>query len=642
MSTAPKDGPAARLELSAPPTVYVDEPFPVTIRLLNTGEIVERYVIDVAATAPAVAEPSRIELLLLPQQGADVRCQVTPDAGAVGPSGSPSLVVVTVRAVAEHAGTPTTSTVQVMVLAQTEQTAPAQPSAGLSDTPPFAQQPVRPWHPYPRQSVRPPPRDTYHLLADHPIENEGDLLGADHTARRIADIVLRAAAATPFTLGIQGGWGTGKSSLMQLVRRHVEARSDKRVRVAWFNAWTAEGTNALAALIRSVLRELDPNVLRRIVRRTRATSWLKLPFMVFGSWLAGRSLADEVWRTFAMDTAQRNEIRTEIQRALGDWADRDRSPRAGRLLVVFVDDLDRCSAENVAQVLEAIRLYLDAPGLVFVIGYDPDVVAGALLTARGKLASGRAYLEKIVQVDHAMAHPDAGQARELARLCARHCGVEHLLGDAELALIVARGQRNPRRIKRFLNTFVLAHQLDAGAARLWPAEHIKLLLVRMYFPTFFRLMTTDQERDVVRLLIELARFRGDVIAARVRGDDQVGWLCEVGGVAAAGPEEPRVEVLARLEEHLPKPIVELSRDRDLFTLLWSLGDDDQRADLLQRLRDPAALRALEPPAVPVPTQRPAAAAPTRRAPDQPCDHADAGPQDAFCPTCGAFLEWETG
>jgi hypothetical protein len=46
------------------------------------------------------------------------------------------------------------------------------------------------------------------------------------------------------------------------------------------NAWTANGSDAPAALVRSVLHEPDANALRRIVRRTRATSWLKRPFVV--------------------------------------------------------------------------------------------------------------------------------------------------------------------------------------------------------------------------------------------------------------------------------------------------------------------------------------------------------------------------
>jgi len=43
-------------------------------------------------------------------------------------------------------------------------------------------------------------------------------------------------------------------------------------------------------------------------------------------------------------------------------------------LIVFIDDLDRCMPEIALQVLEALKLYLNVPGLVFVMGLDPDVI----------------------------------------------------------------------------------------------------------------------------------------------------------------------------------------------------------------------------------------------------------------------------
>ncbi|MGW4063442.1 P-loop NTPase fold protein [Amycolatopsis sp. NPDC004747] len=605
-----------RLTVTGPPgAVPPNGAFTVQVRVLNTSVIVERFVVEVVTSPATAVDHPRSELTLLPQQDGTLEFTVAaPDAEAAGTAGAPWQLDVAVRVRGQSGETEVLGRVRVMVLAQPRATEPRRP--GL---------------------VEAPPPDTYHLLADHPIEREGDLLDADATARRIADVILDTQVVTPFTLGIQGGWGAGKSSLMQLVRRHLEARGRRRVRVAWFNAWTAEGSDALATLLRSVLRELDRNVLRRVIRKTNATSWLRLPFMVFGSWLGARTLADEVWRLFALDAPQRNVIRTEIQRALGDWAGRDRKLRTGRLLVVFVDDLDRCSAENVARVLEAIRLYLDAPGLVFVIGYDPDVVGEALATARGDKARGPAYLEKIIQVDHTVGAPEPAHARELARLCARHCGVEQLLGEAELALIVERSQRNPRRVKRFLNTFVLAHQLDSGSARLWPDEHIKLLLLRLYFPAFFRLLVTEPQQDVIRQLIELARLRTALLARREPGAEDVAWLCETTGLANGDP----ADVLAGLEQHLPEPIVELSKNRDLFTLLWSFGDHDRRANLLERLRDPAALRAIE---VPEPAIEPAlssSAPPSSAAsrPDKVCAQCGTSSNLDFCPDCGAYLDF---
>jgi len=43
-------------------------------------------------------------------------------------------------------------------------------------------------------------------------------------------------------------------------------------------------------------------------------------------------------------------------------------------LIVFIDDLDRCMPEIALQVLEALKLYLNIKGLVFVMGLDPDVI----------------------------------------------------------------------------------------------------------------------------------------------------------------------------------------------------------------------------------------------------------------------------
>ena len=44
-------------------------------------------------------------------------------------------------------------------------------------------------------------------------------------------------------------------------------------------------------------------------------------------------------------------------------------------LVVFIDDLDRCMPEKAIEVLEAIKLFLDVQGCIFVLGLDQEVIA---------------------------------------------------------------------------------------------------------------------------------------------------------------------------------------------------------------------------------------------------------------------------
>jgi len=51
-------------------------------------------------------------------------------------------------------------------------------------------------------------------------------------------------------------------------------------------------------------------------------------------------------------------------------------------LAVFVDDLDRCLPDKAVEVLEAIKLFLDVPGVVFVLGIARDVIEQGIKVRR--------------------------------------------------------------------------------------------------------------------------------------------------------------------------------------------------------------------------------------------------------------------
>jgi len=76
----------------------------------------------------------------------------------------------------------------------------------------------------------------------------------------------------------------------------------------------------------------------------------------------------------AVDAKSRNELRDLIQNMLKDWISTAGEGDPDRALVVFIDDLDRCSDEVVVKVCEAVKLYLDARGLIFVMACDQSVL----------------------------------------------------------------------------------------------------------------------------------------------------------------------------------------------------------------------------------------------------------------------------
>ena len=48
-------------------------------------------------------------------------------------------------------------------------------------------------------------------------------------------------------------------------------------------------------------------------------------------------------------------------------------------LVVFIDDLDRCIPEKAIDILETIKLFLNVPQTVFLIGTDKKVIENGIL-----------------------------------------------------------------------------------------------------------------------------------------------------------------------------------------------------------------------------------------------------------------------
>lgn len=99
---------------------------------------------------------------------------------------------------------------------------------------------------------------------------------------------------------------------------------------------------------------------------------------------------------------------------------------------------------------------------MFVIGFDPGIVSEAILDEKrySKEVKGRDYLEKIVQIEYRIPRATPTRGAELVAACLAEPGATGLFGDLERSLVLERNERNPRRIKRFLNGFVLAYGLS--------------------------------------------------------------------------------------------------------------------------------------------------------------------------------------
>jgi hypothetical protein len=335
-----------------------------------------------------------------------------------------------------------------------------------------------------------PRADAVKILIDSPSEKPS--LGFAATASALAQIIRDSPPR--FAVGIFGDWGSGKTTLMDEIRRKLA----ETVVSVEFNAWRYEREPQLLIplldTVRGALvgwaagRDADTrervraaaSKVGRIIRGLAAglSGEVGLPGAVKVKYDVAKSI-DALAMSGEPDQPQSLYVAAfaELSQAFTDL-----SAHGVAKVVVFVDDLDRCLPDNALDVIESMKLFFDLPGFVFVVGLDEDVVQRAVrtrfpespglpaataspaadvaVTPDAQLA--RDYVEKIFQVPYRLPPVVAEQLTDL---------LEAMYSEAELSTVqlqdfrqrvathlqyvAVRGQVNPREVKRFLNTYTL-------------------------------------------------------------------------------------------------------------------------------------------------------------------------------------------
>jgi CheY-like chemotaxis protein len=421
------------------------------------------------------------------------------------------------------------------------------------------------------------------LLNDQPYSGADDPLGFERAVDGIETLILASRRSTPFTLGIEGTWGAGKSTLMSALRGRLAERPE--ITVAQFNAWTAEDGRVLEGFVKTVLNEIDPSVLRRVLRNELALNWARALVTLVAGPVGMSNAVDKIWDRVAADPRARNELRNLVEAAVKAW--RDKMPELGdsRLLCVFVDDLDRCYPKVVLEVLEAMKLYLDVPGIVFVVGYDEDIVTDVVLRDKGygDKTTARNYLEKFIQISYRIPRAEESQSETLIKALLQASGTARLIGETERRLILEGSSSNPRRIKRFINGFILVYELDPRWREFRPQSLVRILLLQMYFPEFARLLEDSSERDPAEEFLEyqeawaILRREGSEEGQRKVVDKAL--FSHGLPTSEEGAGKSASQLLEMLEKNVPPVYPALASRADFISLVRSLFDSEDWGDL---------------------------------------------------------------
>ena len=342
---------------------------------------------------------------------------------------------------------------------------------------------------------------------DRPTED--DQLGFRAYKDSLVTVIRRAD--TPVTVGIFGPWGSGKTSLMRMMKNDLELPVDGKFgdRTVWFNAWKYGKSDALwRALLLTALDALRPGArgmvatelddlqtsLYRDVDREETGSFefdlkaaakgtLKLSLSsvpLFSEILkqipglesssddtkkakASSSGLDELFSAFGRKRLEihRDQVQflDQFQKRFGELV--AKRIEKGSRLVFFIDDLDRCLPEKAVEVMETIKLFLDAEQCVFVVGVEKKIVEKGVRVKYQGLGfqdskedlpiDGDEYLEKIIQIPFHLPKLDLKNITSFTTDSLEGEG----FGETVAEVFTAGMEPNPRKLKRVMNVFRL-------------------------------------------------------------------------------------------------------------------------------------------------------------------------------------------
>ncbi len=357
---------------------------------------------------------------------------------------------------------------------------------------------------------------TLNLLSDQAV-GEGTPISADGLGFHMYSNVLSSVAIEtpgPFTIGVFGEWGTGKTSLMRMVEENLS--KEKNIITVWFNAWRYESEEQpIVPLVATIVREIERNknfiqtledggksllrALKAVAYGFSAKTKVKVPgFAEIEASFVAKDMIDRS-ENIAPDPLLDRSIFFEAFQQLSSV----RIPKSTRV-VVLIDDLDRCFPDKAIALLESIKLVLAQPGFIFFLGVARKVIEG-YLQHRYEIEygingfEGYAYLDKIIQLPfHIPPHRNRMSTFWENVISRLNAADRKSFRDLVPIINLASGS-NPRSAVRFVNNLLVDRAIfkttagDLALSEMPIAFFAISRSIEQRWPTIFSLLSRSEE-----------------------------------------------------------------------------------------------------------------------------------------------------
>lgn len=377
-----------------------------------------------------------------------------------------------------------------------------------------------------------------------------DLLGRIKFSRHISNSILSWGGQESLVIGIYGHWGSGKSSVINLVKEEIRnVEHANKPTIIEYNPWEFTQQERIAEhFFNEIAKELkhngsgkkDKEIALKFKKLSSVISFLPSPAYFLLKWIVVSSVLTisglvshyfsqvelitsvliwvaslswialgilKILGTIFGNISQLFEIQSQINeksnvRLKLEISELLRS-RDNKLFIIM-DDIDRLSAEEIRKLFALIRSNADFPNVFYLLAFDRKIVENCL--TEGNEIRGREFLEKIVQVPFEIPHVGKTTLRKIflkemdAFLSNYPIIIDRFFGvnDSYWANVYYSGIENLfgslRGVRRYLNSFRFnfTQLLEGEIIEVNPIDLMVLEAIRIFEPDYYEFMKTNE------------------------------------------------------------------------------------------------------------------------------------------------------
>ncbi len=299
------------------------------------------------------------------------------------------------------------------------------------------------------------------LLHDEYAKDGKICLDFSDYAKAFVELALKAEES--ITFGIFGEWGAGKTTLMRSIEKMF---IEKNINTVWFNPWEyPPEENMVKAILHTMMNQEwfsefeahKPAVIATVRALLKAVT-KRIPFVPDSEELL--DILDDIQEKKGLKESGFVSLRITFKKLIDKLTEPDKKGNP-KILVFFIDDLDRCLPKRIVGILENIRLIFSLQHCMFFIGADRNIIGEGIKYVHMRNIrymmgpdnesqfDGDRYLEKIIQVPFYIPQNDTEKLGEYFK----SFKIDH---KDTLFEIIQMIETNPRKIKRIINSIILS------------------------------------------------------------------------------------------------------------------------------------------------------------------------------------------